>query len=120
MDWMKVITDPLGIAGFALALVFGVASRLVAQKRRKNTQWIVLAAYALAATCVVGGLTLAYHRESLTVPVKSPITDSPKHSMSIDKIDQKVDNGAAVAGVQGDVTVNETSDKKDPKLQRKP
>jgi hypothetical protein len=41
MDWMKVVTNPLGITGFALALVFGVVSRVVVQKRRKNTQWIV-------------------------------------------------------------------------------
>jgi hypothetical protein len=47
MSWIKVVTHPLGIAGFALALVFGVVSRVMAQKRNKNTQWIVPAAYAL-------------------------------------------------------------------------
>src|ERR1017187_4967591 len=115
MDWMKVIKDPLGIAGFALALVFGVVSRVMVQKRRKNTQWIVLLAYALAAACVVGGLALAYHRQSMTRSVKPGPTNSPALSQTkgsappsrrIDKIDQKVGSGAAVAGVQGDVTVN--------------
>ena len=110
MDWMKVITHPLGIAGFALALVFGVVGRVIVQKHRKN-KWIEPAAYVLAAVCVVGGLALAYRRESMTSPVKSDTV----RSMRIDKIDQKVGNGTAVAGVQGNVTVNAPNPQKESK-----
>ena len=124
MHWMKVITNPLGIAGFALALVFGVVSRVVVQKGRKNTQWIVPAAYALAAACVLGGLALAYHRESIArsarpepagAPALSQTKGSAAPSMRIDKIDQTVGTGAAVAGVQGDVTVNPPNPHKESK-----
>jgi hypothetical protein len=111
MDWMKVITHPLGIAGFALALVFGVVGRVIVQKHRKNIQWIVPAAYALAAVCIVGGLALAYRRESMTPPVKPDTVGT----MRIDKIDQKVGNGTAVAGVQGNVTVNAPNPQKESK-----
>jgi hypothetical protein len=37
--------------------------------------------------------------------------------MRIDKIEQKADGGAAVAGVQGDVTVNKPASQKDSKTQ---
>ena len=114
MSWIKVVTHPLGIAGFALALVFGVVSRVMAQKRNKNTQWIVPAAYALAALCVVGGLALAYRHESET-SMATKIAQPPP-SMSIDSIRQEAKDGIAVAGVQGDVTVNKPpSEQKDSK-----
>jgi uncharacterized membrane protein len=47
-----------------LATVFGLVSKLAAQKRREDKRWIVPAFYAMAVVCVVGGLVLAYHRES--------------------------------------------------------
>ncbi len=115
MSWTQVVTDPLGIAGFALALVFGVAGRLMAQKSEKYPQWIVPVAFGLATACVVGGLVLAYKHGS----VSSAITAVPTPTMRIDKIDQNANNGVAVAGVQGDVTVNKPAIRKDPKPQIK-
>lgn len=110
MNWTKVITDPLGFAGFALALVFAVVGKVMAQKRTKSNRWIVPAFYALAAVCVVGGLTLAYRHELIGAPAKT-------QAMHIGKIEQKSDNGVAVAGVQGDVTVNKPATQKAPKPQ---
>jgi hypothetical protein len=92
MSWTKVVTDPLGIAGFALALVFAVVSRLVRQKSKKHLQWILPVAYTLAAAWIAGGFFLAYQHVSVV---------SATPTMRIDKIDQRADNGAAVAGVQG-------------------
>jgi hypothetical protein len=117
MDWTKVITDPLGVTGFALALVFGVAGRILARKRRKSDQWIVPAAYLLAVVCVGGGFFLAYKRGSVTTESRPPAVSVPAPSMRIDKIEQKADNGAAVAGVQGDVTVNKPTGQKESKPQ---
>jgi hypothetical protein len=64
MEWTKVITNPLGLAGFALSLVFGSLSRL--QRVRQGTvgRWSAPVAYLLAAGCIVGGLFLAYQQES--------------------------------------------------------
>jgi hypothetical protein len=114
MQWEKVITDPLGIAGFALSLVFALTTRVISQKRKAQTRWLAPAAYTLAAICIVGGFSLAWHRESIAVPPPAPTPAAlapPPPAIHIDKIDQKVENGAAVAGVQGDVTVNTTQKK---------
>ena len=61
----------------------------------------------MAVICVVGGLVLAYRRESnITASLKRPITSPPTTSIQTGNIDQKVGNGGAVAGVNGNVTVN--------------
>ena len=97
VPWEKVLTNPLGLAGYALFLVFVVVKLLVKQRKPRNN-WIVPVGFALAAACVFGGLGLAYlHQSRLTV--------QPTPSMKIGNVDQKVKNGNAVTGVQGDVTI---------------
>lgn len=115
MDWTKVVTDPLGLAGFALALVFGVLSPILARKGGRDSRWFVPAAYALAAVCVLGGLALAYQRASSAAATKSQIPAPAAPSMQIGKIEQKAGGGTAVAGVQGTVTVNAPAPQKEPK-----
>jgi hypothetical protein len=118
MDWTKVITDPLGFTGFALALVFGVLGYST-RGRRKNERWKSLVAFALAAFCILGGLVLAYRRTAVPVPSPpaaqaAPAQTAPAPSMRVGPIQQKADN--AVAGVQGNVTVNsDSSVRKQPK-----
>ena len=102
IHWEKVLTDPLGFAGYALFLMFSVVTVVVKQRKPRN-EWIVPAGFALATVCVLGGLALAYHREPKG-SVASPNTTAPNSSMHIDKIEQNVGNGNAVAGVQGDVS----------------
>ena len=63
MDFTKVITHPLGLTGFALALVFGVAGIFAHSRRAKAPKWLPGVAVTLAAVCLVGGLLLA--REEL-------------------------------------------------------
>jgi hypothetical protein len=55
--WMKVVTDPLGLAAFALFLVFTVLGR---NRRSKRPTWLSPVAFGLAAVALVGGLVLAY------------------------------------------------------------
>jgi len=111
VPWEKVLTNPLGLAGYALCLVFGVVT-LIAKKREQKPRWVIPAGFALAAICVLGGLALAYHRETQETPAK-PQVAGPAGQMKIDKIEQKVTNGAAIAGVQGDVTVSPPPPQKD-------
>jgi hypothetical protein len=124
-----VVTDPLGLAGFALAVVFGIASAVIAQKHRRDTRWIVPAGFALAAVCVLGGLFIAYQRvstvkneqnktlEPATASTSNPPNShaAPTTSLKIDKIEQNVGSGAAVSGVQGNVTINTPASQKESK-----
>jgi hypothetical protein len=111
MDWTQVVTDPVGLSGFALALGFGVLSRLLAaQAERISARWVTAGAFGLALICVIGGLTLAYQRQSHATATAhraaTPSQPQPDASISIEKIEQRVESGSAVAGVQGDVTVS--------------
>ncbi|MET0166594.1 MAG: hypothetical protein ABW318_16510 [Vicinamibacterales bacterium] len=111
MDWTRVVTDPVGLSGFALALGFGVLSRLLAaQARRISARWVTAGAFGLALICVIGGLTLAYQRQSSATATAhqaaTPSQPQPDVSMSIGKIEQRVESGSAVAGVRGDVIVS--------------
>lgn len=106
MGWIEVVTEPLGLAGFALALVFTIVRAVVARTPEGRGQWIVPAGFALAALCIVGGLIIDYQRVR-SEPRSSPHGAVPSAtSMQIGTIKQQLDGGAAVAGVQGNVTVN--------------
>jgi len=102
----KVLTDPLGLAGYALFLIFGVVTLVVKQNKPK-VRWTVPAGFALGALCVIGCLSLAYRRQTvLSQPPPPNIAPSP--SLKIDKVDQKVNCGDAVAGIQGNVIASGT------------
>jgi hypothetical protein len=107
MQWEKVITDPLGIAGFALSLVFTLATRMISQKRKEQNRWLAPAAYALAAVCVIGGFSLAWHRDLIGVPAATALPPSP--AITTGNIEQN--GNGNVAGVQGNVNINTQSKK---------
>jgi hypothetical protein len=113
IPWEKVLTDPLGLAGFALFLIFGAVTVVIKQRKPTN-RWVVSAGVALAALSVLGGLTLAFLRKPL-MPVTPPNPTAPTNSMQVDKVEQKVGSGNAVAGVQGNVTVTAPSAPTSPK-----
>jgi hypothetical protein len=52
----KPITHPLGLVGYALALVFGLIAKFGPSDRYP---WLFPAAIALAAVSIIGGLLLA-------------------------------------------------------------
>jgi hypothetical protein len=130
MAWLKVITDPLEITASALALIFGVATGALRHRRSKQLRWLAPLAAGLAALCVAGGLFLAYQRaaDDTTKTTgrspgssRSPAAESPREiSVHADHIDQKVTNGAAVAGVGGNVTVNASAPQPQPQTNSKP
>ena len=65
-DWTKVVTNPLGLAGFALFLVFAYL-RVRGPKERR---WLAPIAAFLAIAALTGGLVLAYLQ--LPKPVLTP------------------------------------------------
>lgn len=91
--WAKVVTQPLGLAGFALFVVFSV----VAQKSRTTKAgWMTTGAFLMACIALVGGLLLAY----LTAQNKNPPVDNQQQ---FGKVQLKSSGNGAVnaAGVQG-------------------
>ncbi|MBS4098976.1 MAG: hypothetical protein KGZ83_19325 [Sulfuricella sp.] len=71
MDFVTVVTQPLGLAGFALSLVFGALSF----KKSNMPNWWPKAAMALAAIALLGGLGLAYRQAA---PVAPPPVVTPQ------------------------------------------
>ena len=101
-DWAKVVTEPLGLAGFALFLVFGVLSRLKAKDERR---WLGPLAAAMAVIALAGGLLLAYLKAGTTLQPASTIQPPQTQTNTV----QQTTTGKGspiVQGVQGDVTVN--------------
>ena len=78
MDWTKVVTQPLGLGGFALALVFAVVGR---GAKSDKTPWLKPAAFAMASLALLGGLTLAFQQGEGAKPqmqsTAPPVTSGP-------------------------------------------
>jgi hypothetical protein len=104
--WTKVVTHPLGLAGFVLFLVFGYLAR---SKRRDEHRWLAPVAFAIAAAALIGGLILAYVEVPKPVPPAVQISQPPPPVQQ--QTNQKVQQTSTgkgspnVQGVQGDVTI---------------
>lgn len=104
-EWTKVVTHPLGLAGFALFLLFGYLART---KRSDRRRWLSPVAFALAGIALIGGLVLAYVQ--VPKPVAAPLqTDKPPAptQQQTDQVQQTTtgQGSPAVQGVQGNVTI---------------
>jgi len=105
-EWTKVVTHPLGLAGFVLFLVFGY---LANAKRQDEHRWLSPVAFAIAAVALIGGLVLAYVEVSKPVPpsVQTNKPAVPSQQQTNQQV-QQTSTGAGspnVQGVQGDVTI---------------
>jgi hypothetical protein len=105
--WIKVVTHPLGLAGFALFLVF-----VVLGKTRSNDQkrWLGLAFLGLAAVVLVGGLVLAYFQitKNAVSPPDTRVTLPSRQTHSKPGVQQTTygSNSPAVNDITGAVTIN--------------
>src|SRR5437868_6322856 len=100
-DWSKVVTEPLGLAGFALFLVFGFLSKL---KRKDERRWLAPTAAAMGVAALAGGMVLSYFKAS----------QSSAHGASQIQVNQiqqttTAPDSPVFQGVQGNVTVNNQS-----------
>ena len=100
-DWTKVVTEPLGLAGFALFLVFGVLSRLKAKEERR---WLGPLASAMAVLALTGGLVLAYLKTG-AIPQSAPKTQPAQAQTNTVQQTTTGKGSPIVQGVQGDVTI---------------
>lgn len=106
LDWTSVVTQPLGLAGFALFLIFGLLARL---KRRDERRWLAPLAAGMAVLALAGGMILAYLKTPAPIPTSPPQTKAaPASSQQQTNQVQQTSSGPGspnVQGVQGNVTI---------------
>jgi hypothetical protein len=118
-SWVKAVDSPLRLAALALGLIFVITVQSVrkapALSARART-WVLAGAFILFPGCLCACLYLDYAQDRGRATVNGPQpTASPAPTaggaspqMRVGDIQQKVNQGAAVAGVQGAVTINDT------------
>lgn len=86
--WIDVVTNPLGLAGFALFLVFWFLSR---RAKQQSYKWLPFVAVVMACFALIGGLLLA---------------SKALHSNTTEITTSSGDCGAIVSGVGGSVHID--------------
>lgn len=97
-SWIEVVTDPLGLAGFALFLVFGFLAKT---RIGKNKQWIVISAFSMAFVALIGGLVLSWNKNTLSA-------GSAQHADTRETATTATTHGEkspVVQNVEGDVVI---------------
>jgi hypothetical protein len=105
--WTEILVHPIGLAGYALCLVFGLFAKL---KQRNERHWLFRAAISMALIALVGGLTLAYVEvKSSDLGASQPARESSKPSsqQQINQIQQTSTGQGSpnIQGVQGNITL---------------
>jgi hypothetical protein len=115
-EWIKVVTHPLGLSGFALFLVFVYLGRAHRSERR----WLSPVAFVIAAIALVGGLVLAHVQ--VAKPAASSLQTNPPPAPTNQQVQQKTtgQGSPAVQGVQGDVTITVDQSKEKTEIQKPP
>jgi hypothetical protein len=120
-EWTKVVTNPLGLAGFALFLVFGYLARA---KRNDERRWLSPAAVALAVVALVGCLLIAYKQlpKPSPQPVQAIQAQPPVKQQTNNNVQQTSSGEGSpnVQGVQGDVTITVDQSKGKTEAQKPP
>jgi len=105
-DWTKVVTNPLGLAGFVLFLVFGYLAKA---KRNDERRWLSPAAIVLAFVALLGGLFIAYKQVPRPSPpaIQTMQPQPPGVQQSNGNVQQSSSgpDSPNVQGVQGNVTI---------------
>lgn len=115
MRWIEVVTHPLGLAAFALALVFGVIGLKLQERKRP---WFLPLSIFLAAITIIAGLYIDYiqikpiplskiqtTQQQISSANKSTSTESDSKKIIVN---QHTTGSAspAIQGVHGNVNIN--------------
>ncbi len=105
-QWTKVVTEPVGLAGFALFLAF-LAFKLLLTKR-KTPQAPSIGLFFLILVTLIGGLAIASYkaRSPKSSTELAPSTPTVNKAINADVHQESSGVGAVNAvGVQGQITV---------------
>jgi hypothetical protein len=102
--WAHAVVEPLGLTGFALALIF--ASCFLPNRNVNRPKWLWPAAFGLAGMVVLAGLTIGYKRVKAESEIRA---DTSQH---VNKGTQTTNGPGShnFQGVQGPITVTEHFD----------
>jgi hypothetical protein len=105
-EWAKVVTNPLGLVGFALFLVFNAIARF---KRSDEKRWIARVFVCMAIATLVAGFVIAWdqvHRPAPTTTSTSQLP-APNAKQNCESAEQKSEGAGSpnVNCVQGNVTI---------------
>jgi len=119
--WTRVVTNPLGLVGFALFLVFGYLAKV---RRNDERRWLSPAAVALAVLALVGGLLIAYKQLPQPSPQPAQTTQPQlpaKQQTNSDVQQTSTGEGSPnVQSVQGDVNITVDQSKGKTEAQKPP
>lgn len=105
--WIEVIQHPLGLAGFALFLVFIFLPKM---SQKKNPPWLPKAAYTMALVALLSGIGLAFWqsqtKESSDVPKAPTTTTAPAVPPTRTELETSGDKSPAVSHIEGDVKID--------------
>jgi hypothetical protein len=97
-DWSKAVIHPLGLAGFALFLVFGLMGKFGVQS---SPSWLLPVCIAMAVLALFGGLLIARTGQLN----KKPPSPSPTTETYDIRQDTRGSESPAIAGPKGSVTI---------------
>lgn len=105
-EWTKVVTQPLGLAGFVLFLVFGLFAKL---KRGDERRWLFPVIIVMAGIALLGGLSLSYFQvqraNAAVMAAPAPAPAPLKQSNEVVRQTSTGEGSPNVQGVQGAVTI---------------
>jgi hypothetical protein len=104
--WAKIVTQPLGLVGFCLFLVFAYLAKV---KRRDERLWLSPVAVALAALSLIGGVGIACVQVWRQLPPPAIQTTAPPSAIrqQANQVKQSSSGEGSpnVQGVEGDLTI---------------
>src|SRR6266568_9587859 len=104
VDWTRVVTHPLGLVAFVVALIFAAAGvHLGSRGRRPRSRWVLVFALSSAVLVAAGGLYLAYAQ--LVGPSS---TTAAREAHNAVTQTTSGDMSPAIQGVGGNVELNQT------------
>jgi hypothetical protein len=103
LSWVNVVTDPLGLAGFALFLVFGVLAKL---SRTRGQTWLAISAVSMAAIALIGGLLLSWQRSDIAQQQSTMVPAFSEQPLGEASQTTYGEKSPAVQNIEGNVTIN--------------
>jgi hypothetical protein len=105
IPWEKVLTDPLGIVGYVLFLIFSLCAQV---ERKDERRWVPRVAIGFAAIALVAGLFLAYFRIAKSVSTSNTGDTATQQQQTGNVAQTATGIGAMnIQGTQGNVTVEQ-------------